>query len=167
MISPGGRGLTRAVPARRSRVTMRRHSSLRARLFCPPARGRHSSPRLIPFPRGFFFCRLAPPFGTNWASVLLDCVRRACLPAQPKARLVARSKPPLPGRLPRVFLWARNRSNARLSPPPRARYMRCYLMRGGHIAAVELLDAKSDEEAVEQCRALFEEQKSAARGSRT
>jgi len=40
-------------------------------------------------------------------------------------------------------------------------------MRGGHIAAVELLDAKSDEEAVEQCRALFEEQKSAARGSRT
>ena len=38
--------------------------------------------------------------------------------------------------------------------------MRCYLMRGGHIAAVELLDAKSDEEAVEQCRAIFEERKS-------
>ena len=38
--------------------------------------------------------------------------------------------------------------------------MRCYFMRGGHIAAVELLDAKSDEEAVEQCRALFEERKS-------
>jgi hypothetical protein len=38
--------------------------------------------------------------------------------------------------------------------------MRCYLLRGGHIAAVELLDANSDEEAVEQCRALFEERKS-------
>jgi hypothetical protein len=38
--------------------------------------------------------------------------------------------------------------------------MRCYLMRGGHIAAVELLDAESDEEAVEQCRAIFEERKS-------
>ena len=38
--------------------------------------------------------------------------------------------------------------------------MRCYFMRRGHIAAVELLDAKSDEEAIEQCRALFEERKS-------
>ena len=38
--------------------------------------------------------------------------------------------------------------------------MRCYLMRGGHIAAEELLDAKSDEEAVEECRAIFEERKS-------
>ena len=38
--------------------------------------------------------------------------------------------------------------------------MRCYFMRGGHIAAVELLDAKSDEEAVEECRAIFEEGKS-------
>ena len=38
--------------------------------------------------------------------------------------------------------------------------MRCYFMRGGHIAAVELLNAKSDEEAIEQCRALFEERKS-------
>ena len=38
--------------------------------------------------------------------------------------------------------------------------MRCYLMRGGHIAAEEFLDAKSDEEAVEECRAIFEERKS-------
>jgi hypothetical protein len=42
--------------------------------------------------------------------------------------------------------------------------MRCYFMRGGHIAAVELLDAKSDDEAVEQCRALFEERKSQYEG---
>ena len=37
--------------------------------------------------------------------------------------------------------------------------MRCYFMRDGHIASVELLDVKSDEEAVEKCRALFEERK--------
>jgi hypothetical protein len=37
--------------------------------------------------------------------------------------------------------------------------MRCYLMRDAHIAAVELLDVKSDEEAVEKCRAIFEERK--------
>ena len=42
--------------------------------------------------------------------------------------------------------------------------MRCYFMRGGHIAAVELLDAKSDEEAMEQCRGLFEERKSKFEG---
>jgi hypothetical protein len=38
--------------------------------------------------------------------------------------------------------------------------MRCYFVRGGHIAAVEILDVKSDEEAVEKCAALFEELKS-------
>jgi hypothetical protein len=43
--------------------------------------------------------------------------------------------------------------------PTGAKHMRCYLMRNGHIAAVELLDVKSDEEAVEKCRALFEERK--------
>jgi hypothetical protein len=37
--------------------------------------------------------------------------------------------------------------------------LRCYFMRDGHIAAVELLDVKSDEEAVEKCKALFEERK--------
>jgi hypothetical protein len=42
--------------------------------------------------------------------------------------------------------------------------MRCYFMRGGHIAAVEILDVKSDEEAVEKCVALFEEQKSKFEG---
>ena len=42
--------------------------------------------------------------------------------------------------------------------------MRCYFMRGGHIAAVELLDVTSDEEAVEKCRALFEERKSTFEG---
>ena len=42
--------------------------------------------------------------------------------------------------------------------------MRCYFMRDGHIAAVELLDVKSDEEAVEKCRALFEERKSKFEG---
>ena len=38
--------------------------------------------------------------------------------------------------------------------------MRCYFMRDGHIAAVELLDVNSDEEAVEKCKALFEKWKS-------
>jgi hypothetical protein len=42
--------------------------------------------------------------------------------------------------------------------------MRCYFMRGGHIAAVEILDVKSDEEAVEKCAALFEERKSRFEG---
>ena len=42
--------------------------------------------------------------------------------------------------------------------------MRCYFMRDGHIAAVELLNVKSDEEAVEKCRALFEERKSKFEG---
>jgi hypothetical protein len=42
--------------------------------------------------------------------------------------------------------------------------MRCYFMRGGHIAAVEILDVKSDEEAVEKCGALFEERKSKFEG---
>ena len=42
--------------------------------------------------------------------------------------------------------------------------MRCYFMRDGHIAAVELLDVKSDEEAVEKSRALFEERKSKFEG---
>jgi hypothetical protein len=37
--------------------------------------------------------------------------------------------------------------------------MRCYFMRGGHIAAVELLDVKSDEEAIERSKVLFEERK--------
>ena len=42
--------------------------------------------------------------------------------------------------------------------------MRCYFVRDGHIAAVELLDVKSDEEAVEKCRGLFEERKSKYEG---
>ena len=42
--------------------------------------------------------------------------------------------------------------------------MRCFFMRGGHIAAVELLEVKSDEEAVEKCKALFEERKSKFEG---
>ena len=33
--------------------------------------------------------------------------------------------------------------------------MRCYFMRDGHIAAVELLDVNSDEEAVEKCKVLL------------
>ena len=37
--------------------------------------------------------------------------------------------------------------------------MRCFFMRGGHIAAVELLEVNSDHEAVEKCKALFEERK--------
>lgn len=42
--------------------------------------------------------------------------------------------------------------------------MRCYFMRGGHIAAVEILNVKSDEEAVEKCKGLFEERKSKFEG---
>ncbi len=42
--------------------------------------------------------------------------------------------------------------------------MRCYFMRGGHIAAVELLDVKSDEEAIELTKALFEVRKSKFEG---
>jgi hypothetical protein len=42
--------------------------------------------------------------------------------------------------------------------------MRCYFVRGGHVAAVELLEVKSDEEAVEKCKALFEERKSKFEG---
>jgi hypothetical protein len=42
--------------------------------------------------------------------------------------------------------------------------VRCYFMRGGHIAGVELLDVKSDEEAIEKCVALFEERKSRFEG---
>jgi hypothetical protein len=37
-------------------------------------------------------------------------------------------------------------------------------MRGGHIAAVELLEVKSDREAVEKSKALFEERKSKYEG---
>jgi hypothetical protein len=39
-------------------------------------------------------------------------------------------------------------------------HMRCYFMRDGHIASVELLDVNSDEEAIEKSKALFEERKS-------
>ena len=42
--------------------------------------------------------------------------------------------------------------------------MRCYFMRGGHIAAVEILDVESDEEAVEKCKAFCEERKFQIRG---
>jgi hypothetical protein len=42
--------------------------------------------------------------------------------------------------------------------------MRCSCLREGHIAAVELLDVKSDEEAVEKCRVPFEERKSKLEG---
>jgi hypothetical protein len=34
--------------------------------------------------------------------------------------------------------------------------MRCFFIRGGHIAAVELLPDLTDEEAVKQCREMFE-----------
>ena len=37
--------------------------------------------------------------------------------------------------------------------------MRCYFMRNGHIAGVEALYVKSDEEALEKAKALFEERK--------
>lgn len=37
--------------------------------------------------------------------------------------------------------------------------MRCYLMRRGHIAAVEVLDGASDRAIIEQARAIFEERK--------
>jgi len=37
--------------------------------------------------------------------------------------------------------------------------VRCYLMRKGHIAAVEVLNGESDEAVVEQARAVFEERK--------
>jgi len=39
--------------------------------------------------------------------------------------------------------------------------MRCYFMRNGHItvAAVELLDAVSDEEAIEKAKSLFAERR--------
>ena len=39
---------------------------------------------------------------------------------------------------------------------PRDGQMRCFFMRGGHIVAVELLEAESDEHAVQQGRALFD-----------
>jgi hypothetical protein len=43
--------------------------------------------------------------------------------------------------------------------------MRCYLIRGGHyIAAAENLEVKSDEEALEKCKALFAERKSKFEG---
>ena len=42
--------------------------------------------------------------------------------------------------------------------------MRCYFMRDGHIAGVELLDVNSDEEAIEKSKALFEERKSKFEG---
>ena len=35
--------------------------------------------------------------------------------------------------------------------------MRCYFMRGGHIVAVELLEAESDEHAIELGKAKFQE----------
>jgi hypothetical protein len=38
--------------------------------------------------------------------------------------------------------------------------MRCFLMRSGHIAAVEELPGMTDQEAVEKCRAIFEARKS-------
>lgn len=37
--------------------------------------------------------------------------------------------------------------------------MRCYLVRKGHIAAVEVLDGASDEAVIEKARAIFEERK--------
>jgi hypothetical protein len=37
--------------------------------------------------------------------------------------------------------------------------MRCYFMRGSHIAGVEELPGLSDEEAVTKARALFEERR--------
>jgi hypothetical protein len=42
--------------------------------------------------------------------------------------------------------------------------MHCYLMRNGHIGAIELLDVDSDEEAVEKRRAIFEERRSKFEG---
>jgi hypothetical protein len=37
--------------------------------------------------------------------------------------------------------------------------MRCYLMRGGHIQAVELMGGLSDAAAIEKCRSVFEARK--------
>jgi hypothetical protein len=37
--------------------------------------------------------------------------------------------------------------------------MRCFFLRAGHIAAVEILDVKTDGEAIEKSKALFEERK--------
>ncbi|GEM_PF-1828621 len=37
--------------------------------------------------------------------------------------------------------------------------MRCYFMRGGHIAAVELVTDDSDEAAINQGKALFEQRR--------
>jgi hypothetical protein len=45
-----------------------------------------------------------------------------------------------------------------------ARTMRRYLMRNGHIGAIEPLDVDSDEKAVEKCRAIFEERRSKFEG---
>jgi hypothetical protein len=42
--------------------------------------------------------------------------------------------------------------------------MRCFFVRAGHIAAVETLDVKSDEEAIEKSKALFEERKAEFEG---
>ncbi len=42
--------------------------------------------------------------------------------------------------------------------------MRCHFMRYGRIAAVEVLDVKSDEEAIEKSKALFEDRKSQFEG---
>ena len=33
--------------------------------------------------------------------------------------------------------------------------MRCFFLQGGHIVAVQLIDAESDADAIEQARALF------------
>ncbi len=42
--------------------------------------------------------------------------------------------------------------------------MRCYLLRGGHICAVELLDGPSDAAVIDQARALFEKRKKEFQG---
>ncbi len=38
--------------------------------------------------------------------------------------------------------------------------MRCFFLRGGHIAAVELMPGLTDEQAVEKCRLLYESRRS-------
>ena len=86
------------------------------------------------------------------------------------ARLCTRScapaplEPPSPGRTRGAFLWVRH--CATLAYRRRRERGSCgaVCLRGGRIAAVELLDAKSDEEAVEQWRMIFEQRKSKFEG---
>ena len=115
-------------------------------------KARQRSARNAPKPLGP--ARIGPALGELGAGLLLRTTRekRATLTDRRFRRL-------------RVIRYLRLKRNANsLDKIRECERVRCYLMRDGHIAAVELLDVKSDEEAVEKCRALFEERKSKFEG---